>query len=69
MLLYSNDKLQSSKLLLPFKVLCCEIQNLQVTDQKIQLLKASIKKSEHSPFNSYTKNNVALNLTKEELAP
>ena len=44
------------------------IQNLDVTDQKKQLLKARIKDIELSSFNSYNKNNALLNLTKEEFA-
>ena len=44
------------------------MQNLDVTDQKKQLLKAKIKDSALSSFNSYNKNSAPLNLTKEEFA-
>ena len=62
------DKLESSDFLLPFELLYCDIQNLDVTDQKKQLLKARIKDSALSSFSSYNKNSAALNLTKEEFA-
>ena len=44
------------------------MQNLDVTNQNKQLLKARIKGSVLSSFNSYNKNSAALNLTKEEFA-
>ena len=62
------DKLEYSDFLLPFELLYRHIQNLDVTDQKKQLLKARIKDSALSPFSSYNKNSAALNLTKEEFA-
>ena len=62
------DKLKFSDFLLPFKLLYCELQNLDVTDQKKQLLKARIKDSAFSSLNSYIKNSAPLNLTKEEFA-
>ena len=39
------DKLDYSGFLLPFELLYYDIQNLEVTDQKKQLLKARIKDS------------------------
>ena len=58
----------NSDSLLPFELLYHDIQNLDVTDQKKQLLKARIKDSALSSFNSYNKNNAPLNLTKEEFS-
>ena len=55
------DKLECSEFLLSFELLYRDIQNLDVTDQKKQLLKASIKDSALSSFNSYNKNNAPLN--------
>ena len=63
------DKLEYSDFLLPFELLYRDIQNLDVTDQKKQHLKARIKDSALSPFSSYHKNSPSLNLTKEEFAP
>ena len=60
------DKLEYSDFLLPFELLYRDIQNLDVTDQKKQVLKARIKDSAVSSFSSYNKNNAALNLIKEE---
>ena len=37
------DKLEYSDFLLPFELLYCDLQNLDVTDQKKQILKARIK--------------------------
>ena len=63
------DKLEYSDFLLPFELLYRDIQNLDVTDQKKQLLKARIKDSALSSFSSYNNNNsAALHLTKEEFA-
>ena len=62
------DKLEHSDFLLPFELLYRDIQNVDVTDQKKQLLKARIKDSALSSFSSYNKNSAALNLTKEEFA-
>ena len=62
------DKLEYSDFLLPFELLYRDIQNLDVTDQKKQLLKPRIKDSALSSFSSYNKNSAALNLTKEEFA-
>ena len=59
------DKLKYSDFLLPFEPLYRDIQNLDVIDQKKQLLKARIKDSTLSSFSSYNKNSAALNLTKE----
>ena len=61
------DKLQYSVFLLLFYFLYCDIQNLDVTDQKKQLLKSRVKDSKFSSFNSCNKNSAPLNLTKEEL--
>ena len=47
----------------PFEPLYSDIQNLEVIDQKKQLLKAKIKDSALSSFNSYNKNSVPLNLS------
>ena len=60
------DKLEYADFLLPFELLYRDIQNLDVTDQKKQLLKARIKDSALSSFISYNKNSALLNLTKEE---
>ena len=58
----------NSDFFLPFELLYRDIQNLDVTDQKKQLLKARIKESALLSFSSYNKNSAALNLTKEEFA-
>ena len=57
------DKLEYSNFLPPFEPLYSDIQNLEVIDQKKQLLKARIKDSALSSFNSYNKNSVPLNLS------
>ena len=57
-----------SDFFLPFELLYRDIQNLDVTDQKKQLLKARIKENALSSFNSYDKNSAPLNLTREEFA-
>ena len=62
------DKLEYFDFLLPFELLYRGIQNLDVTDQKKQLLKARIKDIALLSFSSYNKNKAALNLTKEEFA-
>ena len=62
------DKLEYSDFLLPFELLYREIQNLDVTDQKKQILKARIKDSALSSFNSYNKDSPTLNLAEEEFA-
>ena len=49
------DKYAYSDFLLPFELLYRDIQNLDVTDQKKQLLKARIKDSALSSFNSFNK--------------
>ena len=49
------EKLEYSDLLLPFELLYRDIQNLDVTDQKKQLLKTRIKDSALSSFNSCNK--------------
>ena len=54
--------------MLPLQPLYRDIQNLEVIDQKKQLLKARIKVSALSSFNSTNKNSAPLNLTKEKLA-
>ena len=53
--------------LLPFELRYRDIQNLDVTEQKKQLLKAIIKDIALS-FNSHNKGSATLNLTKEEFA-
>ena len=53
--------------LLPFELRYRDIQNLAVTEQKKQLLKAIIKDIALS-FNSYNKRSATLNITKEEFA-
>ena len=63
-----SDKLECSDFLLLFELLYCDIQNLDSTDQKKQLLKFRIKDSALSSLNSYNKNSASLNLTKEEFA-
>ena len=50
------DKLKYSNFLLPFELLYRDIQSLDVTDQKKQLLKARIKDGALLSFNSYDKN-------------
>ena len=55
------DKLEYFDFLLPFELLYRDIQNLDVTDQKKQLLKARIKDSALSSFSSYNKNFAVLN--------
>ena len=60
------DKLNYSDFLLPFKLF--HLENLYVTDQKKQLLKARMKDIVLSSFNSYSKNSTPLNLTKENLS-
>ena len=62
------DKLEYADFLLPFELLYRDIQNLDVTDQKKQLLKVRIKDSALSSFISYNKNSAPSNLTKEEFA-
>ena len=62
------DKLEYADFLLPFELLYRDIQNLDFTDQKKQLLKARIKDSALSSFISYNKNSAPSNLTKEEFA-
>ena len=62
------DKLECSDFFLLFELLYRDIQNLDVTYQKKQLLKVAIKDSAFSSFNSYNKNGAPLNLTKEEFA-
>ena len=62
------DRLEYVDILLPFELLYRNIQNLDVTDQKKQLLKGRIKDSALSSFISYNKNSAPLNLTKEEFA-
>ena len=62
------DKLEYADFLLPLELLYRGIQNLHVTDQKKQLLKARIKDSALSSFISYNKNSAPSNLTKEEFA-
>ena len=56
---FPPDKLQYSDFLPPFKLLYRDIQNLDVTDQKKQLLTARIKDSALSSF-SYTIKRVQL---------
>ena len=56
------DKLEYSDFLPPFEPLYSDIQNLEVTDQWKQLLKARIEDSPLSSFNSYNKNSAPLNL-------
>ena len=53
--------------MLPFELLYCDIQNLDVTDQKKQFLKDKIKDSALSSFYRI-KNSAPLNLIKEEFA-
>ena len=53
--------------MLPFELLYCDIQNLDVTDQKKQFLKDKIKDSALSSF-YIIKNSAPLNLIKEEFA-
>ena len=64
----TSDKLEYADFLLPFELLYRDMQNLDVTDQKKQLLKARIKDSALSSYISYNKNSAPLNLTKEEFA-
>ena len=62
------DKLEYSDFVLPFELLYCDIQNLDVTNQRRQLLKARTKDGALSLFSSYNKNSAALNLANEEFA-
>ena len=61
------DKLEYSDFLILIELLYWDIKNLDITDQNKQLLKATIKDSTLSSFNSCNKNSAHLNLTKEEL--
>ena len=54
--------------LLPFELLYRAIHNLDITNEKKEVLKPRIKDCTFSSFNSYNENDEPLNLTPEELA-
>ena len=58
--------LEHADYLLPFELLCCEIHNLGISNEKKEILKTRIKDCVFSLFNSYNENGAPLNLTTEE---
>ena len=54
--------------LLPFELRYRDIQNLDITNEKKEVLKTRIKDCTFSSFNSYNENGAPLNLTLEEFA-
>ena len=55
-------------LLRSFELLCRDIHNLDITNEKKEVLKTKIKDCAFSSFNSYNENGAPLNLTPEEFA-
>ena len=54
--------------LLPFELLYRDIHNVDITNEKKEVLKTRIKDCAFSSFNSYNENSAPLNLTAEEFA-
>ena len=60
--------LEYADYLLPFELLYRDIYNLDITNEKKEVLKTRIKGCAFSSFNSYNKHRAPLNLTPEEFA-
>ena len=60
--------LEYADYLLPFELLYCDIHNLDITNEKKEVLKTRIKDCAFSSFYSYIENGAPLNLTSEEFA-
>ena len=60
--------LEYADYLLPFELLYCDIQNLDITNEKKEVLKTRIKDCAFSSFYSYIENGAPLNLPSEEFA-
>ena len=60
--------LEYADYLLPFELLYRDIHNLDITNEKKEVLKTKIKDCAFSSFNSYNENGAPLNLTPEEFA-
>ena len=60
--------LEYADYLLPFELRYRDIQNLDITNEKKEVLKTRIKDCTFSSFNSYNENGAPLNLTLEEFA-
>ena len=60
--------LEYADYLLPFELLYRDIHNLDITNEKKEVLKTKIKNCAFSSFNSYNENGAPLNLTPEEFA-
>ena len=58
--------LQSDDDLLPFELLYCYIHNLDITNEKKEVLKTRIRDCVFSSFNSYNENGAPLTLTLRE---
>ena len=54
--------------LLPFELLYRDIRNLDITNEKMEVLKTRIRDCAISSFSSYNENGAPLNLTPEEFA-
>ena len=59
--------LEYADYLLPFELLYYETHNCDITNEKKEVLKTSIKDCAFSLFNFYNENGAPLNLTPEEL--
>ena len=62
----SPKTLECADYLLPFELLYREIHNLDITNEKKEVLKTRIKDFAYSSFNSYNEKGALLNLTPEE---
>ena len=51
-----------------FELLHCDIHNLDITNEKKEVLKTRIKDCAFSSFHSYNENGAPVNLTSEEFA-
>ena len=60
--------LEYADYLLPFELLYCDIYNLDITNEKKEVLKTRIKDSAFSSFSFYNENGTPLNLIPEEIA-
>ena len=60
--------LEYANYLLSFELLYRDIHNLDITYEKIEVLKTSVKHCVFSSFNSYNENGAPLNSTPEEFA-
>ena len=52
--------------LLLLELLCCDIHNLDITNERKEVLKTRIKNYTFSSFNSYNENGAPLNLTADK---